>query len=149
MTGNTAGTGGNSGGGAPGSGRHDGIELADAVESVRNQLIEAAARGTGRPLAFEVGDIQMEFTLELRKEVKGSARVKAWVVEAGADAGRSTGHTHKVAFTLKPRDVTTGEAWQIGNEAEGSTERFGADGGTDRLGTDRGTGRFGQGRPRP
>ncbi|MFF3177877.1 trypco2 family protein [Streptomyces sp. NPDC057900] len=140
MTGNTAGTGGNSGGGAPDRGRHDGIELADAVESVRNQLIEAATRGTGRPLAFEVGDIQMEFTLELRKEVKGSARVKAWVVEAGADAGRATGHTHKVAFTLRPRDATTGEAWQIGNESEGSTDRFGADGST---------GPFGQGRPRP
>ncbi|ROQ68067.1 hypothetical protein EDD93_2520 [Streptomyces sp. 840.1] len=131
MTGNSAGTGGagtggnNGNGGARGAGHHDGIELADAVESVRNQLIEAATRGTGRPLAFEVGDIQMEFTLELRKEVKGSARVKAWVVEAGADAGRATGHTHKVAFTLKPRDVTTGEAWQIGNEADGSTERFG------------------------
>ncbi|MFF3264189.1 trypco2 family protein [Streptomyces sp. NPDC002932] len=149
MTGNTAGTGGNSGGGAPGSGRHDGIELADAVESVRNQLIEAATRGTGRPLSFEVGDIQMEFTLELRKEVKGSARVKAWVVEAGADAGRATGHTHKVAFTLRPRDATTGEAWQIGHESEGSTERFGTDGGTDRPGTDGGTDRFGQGRPRP
>ncbi|MEU8629886.1 trypco2 family protein [Streptomyces sp. NPDC048669] len=131
MTGNTAGTGRNGGGTPPDTGRLDGIELADAVESVRNQLIEAATRGTGRPLAFEVGDIQMEFTLELRKEVKGSARVKAWVVEAGADAGRTTGQTHKVAFTLKPRDVTTGEAWRIGHEGDGSTAGFG------------------QGRPRP
>lgn len=148
MTGNTAGTGGNSGG-APGRRRHDGIELADAVESVRDQLIEAATRGTGRPLAFEVGDIQMEFTLELRKEVKGSARVKAWVVEAGADAGRATGHTHKVAFTLKPRDARSGEAWQIGHEADGSTERFGTGGGTERPGADGSTEPFGQGRPRP
>ncbi|MCM2413386.1 MULTISPECIES: trypco2 family protein [unclassified Streptomyces] len=134
MATDTAGTGGttaaDSSRGA-GSAATDGIELADAVESIRNQLIDAAARATGRPLAFEVGDIQMEFTLELRKEVKGAARVKAWVVEAGADAARSTGHTHKVAFTLKPRDVTTGEAWQIGHEDEGSTARFG------------------QGRPRP
>ncbi|MFJ7492847.1 trypco2 family protein [Streptomyces sp. NPDC097727] len=103
----------------------DGIELADAVESIRNQLIDAAGRATGRPVAFEVGDIQMEFTLELRKEIKGGAKVKAWVVEAGADASRTTGHTHKVAFTLKPRDATTREPWRIGHEGEGSTARFG------------------------
>src|SRR6478609_4353566 len=103
----------------------DGIELADAVESIRNQLIDAAGRATGRPVAFEVGDIQMEFTLELRKEIKGGGKVKAWVVEAGADASRATGRTHKVAFTLKPRDAVTGEAWAIGTEDDGSTAGFG------------------------
>lgn len=70
-----------------------GIELADAVESIRDQLIDAATRATGRPVSFEVGDIQMEFTLELRRETKGGAKVKAWVVEAGADASRSTART--------------------------------------------------------
>ncbi|MFF2326817.1 MULTISPECIES: trypco2 family protein [unclassified Streptomyces] len=103
----------------------DGIELADAVESIRNQLIEAAGRATGRPVAFEVGDIQMEFVLELRKEIKGGTKVKAWVVDAGADVSRTTGRTHKVAFTLKPRDATTGEPWRIGHEDAGSTAHFG------------------------
>ncbi|MFE7324139.1 hypothetical protein ACFU8W_04015 [Streptomyces sp. NPDC057565] len=28
----------------------DGIELADAVESIRNQLIDAASRAIGRPV---------------------------------------------------------------------------------------------------
>lgn len=85
---------------AAGTSDMDGIERADAVESIRNQLIDAAGRATGRPVAFEVGDIQMEFTLELRKEIKGGAKVKARVVDAGADASRTTGRTHKVAFTL-------------------------------------------------
>ncbi|MFJ2585518.1 trypco2 family protein [Streptomyces sp. NPDC087538] len=110
---------------AAGTSDMDGIELADAVESIRNQLIDAAGRATGRPVAFEVGDIQMEFTLELRKEIKGGSKVKAWVVEAGADASRATGRTHKVAFTLKPRDATTGGPWQIGNDDRGSTAHFG------------------------
>ncbi|MET9661920.1 trypco2 family protein [Streptomyces sp. NPDC006510] len=107
------------------NGGMDGIELADAVESIRNQLIEAAGRATGRPVAFEVGDIEMEFTLELRKEIKGGSKVKAWVVEAGADASRATGRTHKVAFTLKPRDAATGGPWQIGHGDQGSTAHFG------------------------
>ncbi|MFG3285980.1 trypco2 family protein [Streptomyces sp. NPDC048111] len=96
----------------------DGIELADAIESVRDQLTEAAARATG-PLVFELGAIQMEFTLELRKEVKGGAKVRAWVVDAGADAGRLTGRTHKVSFTLTPQAAAGGAAWRVGNDRPG------------------------------
>ncbi len=103
----------------------DGIELADAVASIRNQLIEAATRATDHPVSFAVGDIQMEFTLELRREAKAGGKVKAWVVEAGADAARTTGRTHKVAFTLTPRNAATGEAWEIGTEDDGSTAGFG------------------------
>ncbi|MFJ1789177.1 trypco2 family protein [Streptomyces anulatus] len=103
----------------------DGIELADAVASIRNQLIDAATRATDHPVSFAVGDIQMEFTLELRREAKAGGKVKAWVVEAGADAARTTGRTHKVAFTLTPRNTATGEAWEIGTEDDGSTAGFG------------------------
>ncbi|MGW4239628.1 trypco2 family protein [Streptomyces sp. NPDC004749] len=113
----------------------DGIELADAIQSVRDQLLDAATRATDRPLSFEVGDIQMEFTLELRKEVKGGAKVKAWVVEAGADGTRATGRTHKVAFTLTPRDARTGAPWKVGDPDHGSTAGFGGRaGGTDAAG---------------
>ncbi len=80
----------------------DGIELADAVASIRNQLIDAATRATDHPVSFAVGDIQMEFTLELRREAKAGGKVKAWVVEAGTDAALASGRTHKVAFTLTP-----------------------------------------------
>ncbi len=101
--------------------RHDvdGIELADAIDSVREQLIEAAARAAGEPLVFELGDIQMEFTLELRKELKGGLKVRAWVVDAGADAARATGRTHKVSFTLKPHAAGDGAAWKVHNPRPG------------------------------
>ncbi|MGW1468866.1 trypco2 family protein [Streptomyces sp. NPDC002308] len=104
----------------------DRIELADAVESIRDQLIEAAARATGRPVVFGVGDIQMEFTVELRKEAKAGGKVKAWVLEAGADASRTTATTHKVAFTLSPRKADGSGPLEIGNDAPGgSTAHFG------------------------
>ncbi|MFD7326730.1 trypco2 family protein [Streptomyces sp. NPDC059875] len=102
------------------------IELADAIESVRDQLVDAATRATGKPVAFEVGDIEMEFTIELRKEVKGGTKVKAWVVEAGADASRARGETHRVSFTLKPRNAATNGPWLVGNDDAGDTSDFGA-----------------------
>jgi hypothetical protein len=103
----------------------DGIELADAVESVRNQLLAASARAVGKEITFTVGDIHMEFTVELRKEVKGGLKVKAWVVEAGADAGRSTGKTHKVSLTLKPKVAATGDAPDVGNFRQADLSGFG------------------------
>lgn len=33
------------------------IELADAIASVRDQLLDAAHRATGHPVAFEMGEI--------------------------------------------------------------------------------------------
>lgn len=78
----------------------DGIELADAIESVRDQLTEAAARSTGQPLVFELGDIHMEFTLELRRELKGGARVRAWVVDSRR--GRRAQHGAYAQGVLHP-----------------------------------------------
>ncbi|GAA4794781.1 trypco2 family protein [Streptomyces ziwulingensis] len=105
----------------------DRIELADAVEAVRNELITAAARASGQDVAFEVGDIQLEFGVELRKELKGGLKVKAWVVEAGVDGGGGTVSTHRVAVTLKAVDARTGGPWRVRNADRGSVGRFGQD----------------------
>ncbi|WP_236243263.1 trypco2 family protein [Streptomyces sp. CC228A] len=92
------------------------IELADAIAAVRDQLLEAAQRATGQPVSFEMGDIEMEFTIELRREVTGATRAKAWVVEAGTDDTRAPGRTHRVSLTLKPQDARTGRPWKVGND---------------------------------
>ena len=104
------------------------IELADAVQAVRDELITAAARSSGQDVTFEVGDIELEFSVELRKEVKGGVKVKAWVVEAGADGGGGATRGHRVAVTLRAVDSTTGQPWKVRNESRGSVARFGRDG---------------------
>ncbi|MGW2744222.1 trypco2 family protein [Streptomyces sp. NPDC001450] len=103
----------------------DRIELADAVEAVRNELVTAAARSAGQDVTFEVGDIELEFGVELRKEAKGGVKVKAWVVEAGADGGGGTTRTHRVTVPLRPVDARTGQPWKVRSENRGSTARFG------------------------
>jgi hypothetical protein len=107
----------------------DRIELADAVQAVRDELITAAARSSGHDVTFEVGDIQLEFGVELRKEIKGGLKVKAWVVEAGADGGGGSTRVHRVAVTLKALDARTGQPWKVRNESQGSVARFGRGGG--------------------
>jgi hypothetical protein len=82
-----------------------GMELADAVEAVRAGLMAGAVRGAGSGVRFEVGEIHMEFTVQLERVRAGRGGVKAWVVEAGAESTRTTGHTHTVSFTLRPKDA--------------------------------------------
>jgi len=78
------------------------IELADAVAALRDELLEAARRSAGTTLAFAVGPIEMEFAVELRKDVKAKAGFKAYVLTGNVEAGAARGHTQKVKLTLTP-----------------------------------------------
>ncbi|MEU4212078.1 trypco2 family protein [Streptomyces sp. NPDC026206] len=103
----------------------EGIELADAVRAVREGLTEAAAEGAGEALSFDVGEIALEFTVEIRKDAKAGGKVKAWVVDAGADTSHGSTRTHKLAFTLTPRDRGTGHGWKVGNDRPAGLSGFG------------------------
>jgi hypothetical protein len=85
------------------------IELADAVASVRDELVDAAARGVGAEVEFVVGPIELEFAVELRADAKAKLGFKAWVLSADAEAGVARGHTHTVKVTLTPRQAGGGD----------------------------------------
>jgi len=96
-----------------------GMELADAVEAVRAGLMAGAVHGAGSGVRFEVGEIHMEFAVRLERVHTGKGGVKAWVVEAGGESTRTSGHTHTVSFTLRPKDAATGGVLEIGAPDEG------------------------------
>ncbi|MEX2982897.1 trypco2 family protein [Streptomyces sp. C36] len=100
------------------------IELAEAVRAIRDGLAEAAEAGAGERLAFDVGEIALEFTVELRRDAKGTGGVKAWVVDTGTEASRGSTRTHRVAFTLTPKDRHTGEGWKVGNDRAAGLSGF-------------------------
>lgn len=91
------------------------IELADAVASVRGELITAAAQGVGSEVEFEVGPIELEFAVEMRRDAKVKAGFKAWVVSADAEGGVARGRTHKVKLTLTPRAPGGGDLLVAGD----------------------------------
>ena len=91
--------------------------LAEAVEAVRSELIHAKKLGEGSSMAFEVGPVEMQFTVVLTREDKANAGVKVWVLEAGA-SGTLTGQlTHQVKITLHPKQPD-GQPAQIGAPTE-------------------------------
>ncbi|MGW7210032.1 trypco2 family protein [Streptomyces sp. NPDC054837] len=85
------------------------IELADAVAAVRDELLDAAARGAGQNLAFKVGPVELEFTVELRVDAKAKAGFKAWVVTADVEAGAARTRTHRVKLALTPQQAGGGD----------------------------------------
>jgi hypothetical protein len=79
------------------------IELADAIEAIRGQLVAAAERGAGSGLAFEVGDIQLEFGVQLTHDRTAEGGVKAWVLTGGYKSEQTRAETQRVCVTLKPK----------------------------------------------
>jgi len=93
------------------------IELADAVAVVREELLEAARRGVGQGIVFEVGPIEMEFAVELRVDATAKTGFKAWVMTADVEAGVARGRTHRVMVTLTPKRPDGGDVL-ISGEAD-------------------------------
>lgn len=102
----------------------DSVGLAAAVRAVRDELVHAAAAAEGETVRFDVGEIQMEFAVELRHDAGAKGGFKAWVVSADAEARTARSRTHRVAFTLTPRNTDTGGSVEIGHDAFGDTSRF-------------------------
>jgi hypothetical protein len=85
------------------------IELTKAVAALRDELLEAAARGAGQDIAFKVGPVEMEFAVELRQDARAKAGFRAWVVSGDVDAGVSRGRTHWVKVALTPQALDGGD----------------------------------------
>ncbi|MDH6124456.1 trypco2 family protein [Kitasatospora sp. GP82] len=100
------------------------IELADAIEAVRQQLLDAAARGAGQEIQFEVGTVQLDFNVELKREARGKGGIKAWVLSADTEAGISHQRSHKITVSLTPKDTRTGSSVEVGNPDLGSRGGF-------------------------
>ncbi|MFE9426625.1 trypco2 family protein [Kitasatospora sp. NPDC006697] len=100
------------------------VELAEAVEAVRRQLAQAAERAAGERLQFEVGTVELEFSVELRRERQGGGGVRAWVLSVGAEASQARTRAHRVTVSLTPVDTATGANLLVGNGDLGSRDGF-------------------------
>lgn len=85
------------------------IELGDAVAALRDQLLDAAARGAGTGLEFVVGPIELVFEVELRADTKAKFGFKAWVVSGDVEASGSRKRTQRVTMTLNPQQPGGGD----------------------------------------
>ncbi|MFD3583219.1 trypco2 family protein [Streptomyces sp. NPDC058683] len=90
------------------------ITVGEAIDYLRAELTAARDRAADSGVRFELGDISLEFMVELRREQSGKGAIKAWVVSGEAGAVRSETTAHKLAFTLRAVDQD-GAGIRIGN----------------------------------
>lgn len=84
------------------------VGLAEAVASVRAELAQAMARGKDAEPKFEVGAIEMEFAVELRRERGVDGGVQVWVLQAGGSQSSARANTHRLTVTLTPAKADGG-----------------------------------------
>jgi hypothetical protein len=108
----------------------DDITVGEAIDHLRAELIAARDRAVNAGVHFELGDISLEFTVELRREQSGKGAVKAWVVSGEAGTVRSTTATHRLAFTLRAV-APDGEGIRIAN-SDAPTSGLAGEGGLTR-----------------
>jgi hypothetical protein len=83
----------------------DGLDLASVVRQLRAELNEALADAEGERLRFELGPVQVALSVTVGRETAPGAKVRFWVIEAGADARVSREAVQEIKLVLTPVDT--------------------------------------------
>lgn len=78
------------------------IGLQEAITALRAELIESVAASQGERLRFEVGEITMEFQIEVERSTEAKGDIKFWVVDLGTSETTKDKNVHTVTIPLKP-----------------------------------------------
>jgi hypothetical protein len=81
------------------------IELAEMIRELRRQLTAALVDGEGQLVRFELGPVEVEASVAVTREVGGDAKVRLWVVDAGANGKYAHAETQRITLTLAPKEV--------------------------------------------
>lgn len=82
-----------------------GLELASVIRQLRAELNEAMDDAEGERLRFELGPVDLSLTVTVGREATPGAKIRFWVVEAGADAKISRDAVQDIKLVLTPRDM--------------------------------------------
>jgi NTP-dependent ternary system trypsin peptidase co-occuring protein len=82
-----------------------GLELASVLRQLRAELNEAMDESEGERLRFELGPVELSLTVTVGREATPGAKIRFWVIEAGADAKISREAAQDIKLMLTPVDV--------------------------------------------
>jgi hypothetical protein len=91
------------------------IGLSDAITALRTELVTAMAAGQAEKLHFELGPVELEFTVDVRKDGGADAGIRWGVISFGAKGSVGSSAGHRVKLVLQPKDVVTGRTAEVGS----------------------------------
>lgn len=82
-----------------------GLELASVLRQLRVELNDALGDAEGERLRFELGPVELSLTMTIGREATPGAKVRFWVIEAGADTKISREGIQELKLVLTPLDM--------------------------------------------
>jgi len=92
------------------------ISLAEMLADLRTELLAARVEGTGKPLRFDVSEVELEVLLSTTKTAEGKGGVKFWVYNAEGGVSGSQEHTHRIKLKLRPTGTDGKASVLIGDD---------------------------------
>jgi hypothetical protein len=99
------------------------VGLAEAIQIIRGELAAAQRAGQDDPIGFEVGPVEIEFSMVAARTGSGKAGIQFGVVTAGAEGCLSREETHRVTVTLQPKDRATGRKPEVNDQIASIPDR--------------------------
>lgn len=87
------------------------------IRQLRAELNEALTDSDGERLRFQLGPVEMSLTVTVGQEAAPGAKVRFWVVEAGAEAKVSREAIQEIKLVLTPVDTQA----PVGPDGKAST----------------------------
>jgi hypothetical protein len=91
------------------------IGLSDAIAALRAELVTAMTAGQSEVLHFELGPVELEFTVDVHKVGGADAGIRWGVVSFGANGSAGSAAGHRVKLLLQPKDAGSGHNAEVGS----------------------------------
>lgn len=95
-----------------------GVELADVISRVREELEVAQRRGRASGMRFRVERVNLEFEVQVRRETGGKGGLRIGVVTAEAGRTKANDTTHRIQVELQPWSRDDGGPVDVGGEPD-------------------------------
>jgi hypothetical protein len=79
-----------------------GVQLATALESLREELEGAYEQGRNRRIRFRVTDVTLTVQVVARREKEGTGKLRWWLIEAGGQVSSGSETMQTLVLTLQP-----------------------------------------------
>lgn len=89
------------------------VGLAEAIGQLRHELETAQLSNPNPEFRFEVGPVELEFTVDMRKSGGADAGVRWGVVSFGAKGELAVQNGHRLKLVLQPKDSRTGRNAEV------------------------------------
>jgi hypothetical protein len=91
------------------------IGLSDAIAALRAELVAAMAAGQSEVLHFELGPVELEFTVDVHRDGGADGGIRWGVVSFGASGSAGSAAGHRVKLVLQPKDAGSGLNAEVGS----------------------------------